>query len=116
MNKNYQRDDLLVLKIPTELKGYRVQDVDSILDNILEDYDQYSQEISQLRQEIKELKETNFRLQTELNTLSKARQEKINRSMDEIKDNLASPDIIKRISNIEQALIEINDKLNLSKK
>jgi len=115
MSKNYQKDDLLVIKIPTEVKGYRVQDVDSILDNILSDYDDYEQEIKQLKQEIQELKELNLKQQNELNHFSKVRQEKINRSVDEMKDNLANTDVIKRISNIEQALIQINDKLTKSK-
>jgi len=61
------------------------------------------------------LKEVNLKQQTQLNNFSKARQEKINRSMDEMKDNLANTDVIKRISNIEQALIQINDKLTKSK-
>jgi len=115
MSKNYQKDDLLVIKIPTEVKGYRVQDVDTILDAIVVDYEAYDQEIKQLKQEIQELKEVNLKQQTQLNNFSKARQEKINRSMDEMKDNLANTDVIKRISNIEQALIQINDKLTKSK-
>jgi cell division septum initiation protein DivIVA len=116
MGRNYQKDNLLILKIPTEVKGYRVQDVDQIIDKILEDYESYEEEIRQLRLEIKETKEENQSLQNNLNHYSKARQEKINRSVEEMKDNLSNADVIKRISNIEQALIQINDKLTNQEK
>ncbi|PPE05258.1 DivIVA domain-containing protein [Williamsoniiplasma lucivorax] len=114
--KNFTIEDLQTYEFPIELQGYKMEDVNVLLDEIQQDYiafqseiDELAQDLSQTQAELKRTKEENVNLKEQnkdfLTTHNK-----------QIKENLSNSDIYARISNLESAMNKILNHLENNKK
>lgn len=85
------------------MKGYDTHEVDAFLDLVIEDYETYQKAVSFLQKKVSELEKTNARLRAkvvELEGREKARSE----NSDPLQYGADNVDILKRISNLENAV------------
>lgn len=80
--------DILEKKFKTGMRGYNQEEVDEFLDMVIQDYEQFQQEIDRLRQENDRLR--NKPEQPRQRTATSAHQ--------------VNYDILKRVSNLEKAV------------
>src|SRR5699024_10084397 len=83
--------DILENEFKKSMRGYNEEDVDEFLDIIIKDYDEFTQEINQLRQE-NEL----FRKSTE--------QHRTQHTSRQAAPTQVNYDVLKRLSNLEKAV------------
>ncbi|QGS51727.1 DivIVA domain-containing protein [Spiroplasma tabanidicola] len=102
INAQLTKKDILEKEFEVEYKGYKVEEVDSFLDLIAEDYKYYEKMESEKEQIIQKLNERCQSLENDLNQtiatlkLTKKQQEELARK------GVNSSDIIKRISALEK--------------
>lgn len=102
---NYTAEDVYSKIFKTDIKGYQPAEVDSFLDEIIEDYQTYDEQMAELSQavtryetKIRELQQQIFKLQTENKTL----QEKLQSGF--VSANSDQVDILQRLARLEAAV------------
>ncbi|ASP28541.1 hypothetical protein SCORR_v1c07690 [Spiroplasma corruscae] len=104
-NKGYlklSKTDILEKDFEVEYKGYKVEEVDSFLDMVLEDYKYFEEVEPRFSAKIKELEQKNMKLIKELEEKvsllrnTEEQLEKLTRS------GVNNSSIIKRLSNLEK--------------
>lgn len=98
--------DILEKEFKFDTRGYRPQEVDKYLDDIMTDYEEYEKIIGELENEKRELIEDNIKLKQEMRLL--------NAKLDVVKEGttaeVSNADILRRISNLEKLVYDIVDK------
>lgn len=93
--------DILEKEFHIDLKGYNAHEVDSFLDSVIMDYQQYDETIKNLGENLQRFDEENRKLKQRIQELEVALQGK---EVNHIAvDNL---DIIKRLSRLEQEVFK----------
>lgn len=105
-NINLDIDTILNKDFNVEFKGYSPVEVDSFLDQVVQDYDTYQKTVADMNEQIKmyqnatdRLKARVIELENKINTLEKNNAE--NESSPAV-NNLSQVDILRRIARLEQ--------------
>ena len=93
--------DIYEKEFKIDTRGYRLQEVDKYLDQIIKDYVEFTNIIRELKTEIKDLVQENKDLKHELRNL-KANIDIVRKSEKEI----TNVDIIRRLSQLEKYIYE----------
>ena len=92
--------DILEKEFSIDTRGYRPQEVDSFLDQIIKDYKAYDEFINKLEDDKKTLSDENIALKQEIRSL--------NMKLDTLKnttdDSTSSADVLRRLSNLEKII------------
>ncbi len=89
--------DILEKEFKVDTRGYRLKEVDKLLDLVISDYEQFLKAIERMEQEKKELLEENIKLKTELRNI-KMKVELAKQGEKEI----TNVDILRRLSHLEK--------------
>ena len=93
--------DIFEKEFKIDTRGYRLQEVDKYLDQIIKDYVEFINIIKELRTENKELSQENLNLKHELRNL-KANIDIVKKSEKEI----TNVDILRRLSQLEKYIYD----------
>lgn len=96
--------DIFEKEFKVDTRGYRLQEVDKYLDQIIKDYTEFINVIKELRTENKELARENLDLKHELRNL-KANIDIVKKSEKEI----TNVDILRRLSQLEKYIYDKED-------
>lgn len=96
-NLNLTQDDILEKEFKIDARGYRLQEVDKYLDQIIKDYVEFINIIKELKEENKELARENMDIKHQLRNL-KANIDIVKKSEKEI----TNVDILRRLSQLEK--------------
>lgn len=96
--------DIFEKEFKIDTRGYRLQEVDKYLDQIIKDYVEFINIIKELRTENKELSQENLNLKHELRNL-KANIDIVKKSEKEI----TNVDILRRLSQLEKYIYDKED-------
>ena len=92
--------DILEKEFSIDTRGYRPQEVDSFLDQIIKDYKAYDELVTKLEDDKKSLSDENIALKQEIRSL--------NMKLDTLKnasdDSTSSADVLRRLSNLEKII------------
>ena len=92
--------DILEKEFSIDTRGYRPQEVDSFLDQVIKNYKLKDKMIDQLEEDKKNLSSENLALRQEIRNL--------NMKLDALKiadtDNSSSADVLRRLSNLEKII------------
>ena len=97
--------DILDKEFKIDTRGYRPQEVDKFLDMIIKDYEEFSNIISNLEGEKKELIDDNIRLKQEIRNL----RTKLEVVKENANEEITNADILRRLSNIEKVIYGRDD-------
>ena len=86
--------DILEKEFKIDTRGYRPQEVDKYLDDIISDYDVMISAIKDLEKDKKDLIDENIRLKQEIRN--------VRMKLDVLKDS--SADLLRRLSNLEKII------------
>ena len=100
-NLNLSQEDILEKEFKIDTRGYRLQEVDKYLDQIIKDYVEFINIIKELKTENKELSRENMDLKHELRNL-KANIDIVKKSEKEI----TNVDILRRLSQLEKYIYD----------
>ncbi|MGO2083895.1 cell division regulator GpsB [Vagococcus sp.] len=92
----YSAKDILQKEFKSKMRGYDPVEVDEFLDNVIKDYEQYNQDIINLKEENQRLVNKVDQLTQNQATLSRMKQETPKSSA------ITNFDILKRLSNLEK--------------
>ncbi len=92
--------DILDKEFKIDTRGYRPQEVDKFLDLIIKDYEEFSNIISSLESEKKELIDDNIKLKQEVRNL----RTKLEVVKENANEEITNADILRRLSNIEKVI------------
>lgn len=92
--------DILDKEFKIDTRGYRPQEVDKFLDLIIKDYEEFSNIISALENEKKELIDDNIKLKQEVRNL----RTKLEVVKENANEEITNADILRRLSNIEKII------------
>lgn len=92
--------DILDKEFKIDTRGYRPQEVDKFLDLIIKDYEEFSNMISSLENEKKELIDDNIKLKQEVRNL----RTKLEVVKENANEEITNADILRRLSNIEKVI------------
>lgn len=92
--------DILDKEFKIDTRGYRPQEVDKFLDLIIKDYEEFSNIISSLENEKKELIDDNIKLKQEVRNL----RTKLEVVKENANEEITNADILRRLSNIEKVI------------
>lgn len=92
--------DILDKEFKIDTRGYRPQEVDKFLDLIIKDYEEFSNIISNLENEKKELIDDNIKLKQEVRNL----RTKLEVVKENANEEITNADILRRLSNIEKVI------------
>ncbi|WP_341302401.1 cell division regulator GpsB [Lysinibacillus sp. FSL H8-0500] len=87
---------ILEKEFKKNFKGYNVEEVDSFLDEIIQDYETFEKVVAQLREENGRLKEENRQLKEEIDSTPKRQ------PIASAAAGTTNFDILKRLSNLEK--------------
>lgn len=96
--------DILEKEFHIDLKGYNAHEVDSFLDNVIADYQNYDETIKNLGENLQRYEEENNKLKRRIQDLEVALQGK-----EAVSTHVDNLDVIKRLSRLEQ---EVFKKVN----
>ena len=94
--------DILEKEFKVDTRGYRPQEVDKYLDEIIHDYEEYENMIVELENDKKEIIEDNIKLKQEIRRLRT--------QIDALKESVTidsksnNADLLRRISNLEKII------------
>ena len=93
--------DIYEKEFKIDTRGYRPQEVDKFLDDIMRDYEEWEKIVSELEEEKKEQLEEIIKLKQEIRYLKT--------QLDVVKDgknegNINNTDLLRRISNLEKVI------------
>lgn len=108
----YNHENIAYKEFTTELKGYKIEDVDQFLDEIQQDYLVFNEQIQSLTDELFNVKKTLLKTEDKLEKLSYECELLDSNRVKNAKESIANSDVIARISHIEVTLKEIASKLN----
>lgn len=100
--------DILDKEFKIDTRGYRPQEVDKFLDIIIKDYEEFSNIISNLENEKKELIDDNIKLKQEVRNL----RTKLEVVKENANEEITNADILRRLSNIEKVIYGRDDSEN----
>ena len=95
--------DILEKEFKIDARGYRPQEVDKFLDMVIRDYTEYNSTIKKLEKDIKDLVEDNTKLKQEMRKLNEELE--VSKSSETSNRTLTNVDLLKRISQLEKAVI-----------
>lgn len=108
---NLTAQEIYEKEFHVDLKGYAPAEVDEFLDMVIEDYQKYDEKVEELgaavtryEEEIKELQQQLFALQSENENLN----EKVN--SDFVNGSSNTVDILKRIARLEKAVFNQSEE------
>jgi len=93
--------EILEKEFSIDTKGYRLQEVDSFLDQVIKDYNSMNDMINELEEEKKALTDENITLKQEIRNL-KMKLEALKSNSDT--DGTSSADLLRRLSNLEKII------------
>ena len=96
----YTPKDILEKEFKIDTRGYRPQDVDKFLDNIISDYEEMFATMKKNEQEIKDLVDENMRLKGEVRNL----RTKLEVVKDSDMGDVNNADLLRRLSNLEKII------------
>ena len=93
--------DIYEKEFKVDTRGYRPQEVDKFLDDIMRDYEEWNKNVSELEEEKKEQLEEIIKLKQEIRYLKT--------QLDVVKDgknegSINNTDLLRRISNLEKVI------------
>ena len=96
--------DIYEKEFKIDTRGYRPQEVDKFLDDIMRDYEEWEKIVSELEEEKKEQLEEIIKLKQEIRYLKT--------QLDVVKDgknegSINNTDLLRRISNLEKVLVGV---------
>lgn len=92
--------DILEKEFNIDTRGYRPQEVDSFLDQIIKDYTIFNDIIAELESDKKKLIEENMSLKHEIRNLS----DKVEILKENEDEGSSSADVLRRLSNLEKII------------
>ena len=101
-------EDILNKEFKIDARGYRPQEVDRFLDQIMNDYNEFINIIKEYKKEVNYLSEENTRLKNEIRRL-KSSMEVLEK--DSVSTNTVNNiDLLKRLSQLEKVVFGSNDE------
>ena len=95
---NLTPKDILEKDFKIDTRGFRPQEVDKFLDQIIADYNEYNNIIKELRREISLLRDENAKLKNELRRLK----DNISAAEGSSGGNVSNLDLLRRLSQLEK--------------
>ena len=92
--------DILEKEFKFDARGYRPQEVDKFLDDVINDYEELFSMIRDYEKEKKELIDENIRLKQEVRNA----RTKLDVLREASNDNVSNADLLRRISNLEKII------------
>ncbi len=92
--------DILEKEFKFDARGYRPQEVDKFLDDVINDYEELFSIIRDYEKEKKELIDENIRLKQEVRNA----RTKLDVLREASNDNVSNADLLRRISNLEKII------------
>ncbi len=96
--------DILEKEFKLDARGYRPQEVDKFLDLVIRDYTEYNTILKLRDKTIKELRDENLKLQTEIRKLKE-----ILESTNDSSNAVSNLDLLKRLSQLEKIVYGKNE-------
>lgn len=93
--------EILDKEFSIDTKGYRLQEVDGFLDQVIKDYNSMNEIINELEEEKKALTDENIALKQEIRSL-KMKLDALKSNSDT--DGTSSADLLRRLSNLEKII------------
>ncbi|QVK07193.1 DivIVA domain-containing protein [Mycoplasma mycoides] len=93
-------------------KGYKIEEVNDFLDEIIKDYVCLENQISNLNDQLEQANQKISKLITDKQKTETELDQYVKKNWKLVKDNLNDVDVIKRIARIEKNLVEYEEKLN----
>ncbi|QQY78566.1 DivIVA domain-containing protein [Mycoplasma mycoides subsp. capri] len=93
-------------------KGYKIEEVNDFLDEIIKDYVCLENQISNLNDQLDLANQKLTKLITDKQKTETELDQYVKKNWKLVKDNLNDVDVIKRITRIEKNLVEYEEKLN----
>ncbi|AVX54735.1 DivIVA domain-containing protein [Mycoplasma mycoides] len=93
-------------------KGYKIEEVNDFLDEIIKDYVCLENQISNLNDQLEQANQKISKLITDKQKTETELDQYVKKNWKLVKDNLNDVDVIKRITRIEKNLVEYEEKLN----
>lgn len=92
--------DILDKEFKIDTRGYRPQEVDKFLDDVIRDYDEFMNIIKEIESDKKELIEDNIKLKQEVRNL----RTKLDVLRDSSNSDVSNADLLRRLSNLEKII------------
>ncbi len=92
--------DILEKEFKIDTRGFRMQEVDRFLDEIISDYENWKKLVNNLEAEKANLLNENLRLKQEIRQLGI----KLDLATNDSKSNMSSSDVLRRLSNLEKII------------
>ncbi|QVK03920.1 DivIVA domain-containing protein [Mycoplasma mycoides] len=93
-------------------KGYKIEEVNDFLDEIIKDYVCLENQISNLNDQLEQANQKISKLITDKQKTETELDQYVKKNWKLVKDNLNDVDVIKRITRIEKNLVGYEEKLN----
>lgn len=98
---NLDVQTILDKEFNVDFKGYSPKEVDSFLDDVIQDYEQYEKMTEELNEKIAELERTNASLRAKLIEVE-GKTKALEVSNSPVNEGAANVDILKRLSRLEE--------------
>ncbi|WP_026389703.1 DivIVA domain-containing protein [[Acholeplasma] multilocale] len=108
----FTSEDIRDANFLTEIKGYKMEQVNDFLDDVQRDYIHFIETINIMKEEIIELRKDKNKSEKEIDDLTNQVQHLRKERHEAVKNELADSNVIQKINRIESAIADIAKKMN----